>query len=322
MFANGLQSVFFLLFLFMWVFIRNVLLQCSATISTAWYPFRSTGRYIVFLAVARSPKRLWGIFIAVQIREQITSVRNSLLLSVTAQPQRHETHWGEQRSAHREQHTVELWSPSCQCPDSTGRELSSSVVLPACCTSQCQLRSSTLSYATMPNVLLDWVAIYGHWQEQIWTCRQRCWLHFLSGSLFGNMIKVITLEWSCAFFYPSVAPHPPPCLPPAKTLAQGHVSPRFSLFYYFKRVRLTPFITEHCSCQSCNRVKLFRHLGIEQSPTRISKPDVIQGGIIPSCDSSLICDLDPICTHMYLWLIPSWVSHHRIQELAKSIFIH
>lgn len=150
----------------------------------------------------------------------------------------------------------------------------------------------------------------------------RCWLPFLSGGLFGNMIKVITLERSCAFFHPSVPPRSPPCLPPAKTLAHGHVSPRFSLFYYFKRARPTPFITEHCSCQSCNRVKLFRHSGIEQSPTRISKPDVIQGGIIPSCDSSLICDLDPICTHMYLWLIPSWFSHHRIQELAKSIFIH
>lgn len=107
-----------------------MLLQCSsATISKARSPFRSPGKYIVFLDVARSPKRLWGIFIAVQIREQITSVRNSLLLSATAQPQRHETHWGEQRSAHREQHTVELRSPSCQCPNSTGRGLSPSATL-------------------------------------------------------------------------------------------------------------------------------------------------------------------------------------------------
>lgn len=73
---------------------------------------------------------------------------------------------------------------------------------------------------------------------------------------------------------------PPPPLPPAKTLAHSHASAYFSLFYYFKRLRLTPFITEHCSHQSCNRVKLFRHLGIQQSLVSISESDVIQGGII------------------------------------------
>lgn len=138
--------------------------------------------------------------------------------------------------------------------------------------------------------------IYGCWREQIWTCSQRCWLPFLSGSLFGNMIKVITLDWSCAFFCPPVPPLSTPSLPSAKTLAHGHASPCF--FFYLSLQKIAPHSIHH-------RTRLLSKLqqsllGIEQSPMRSFKPDVIQGGISPDRESSLISDLGHICTLTYL----------------------
>lgn len=111
------------------------------------------------------------------------------------------------------------------------------------------------------------------------------------------MIKAITRKRSRAFL--------PSPLPPPKTLAHSHASAYFSLFYYFKRLRLTPFITEHCSRQSCNRVRLFRHLGTKQSLVSISESDVILGGIIQHSESSLICHLYHICSHTHPWFILS-----------------
>ena len=95
--------------------------------------------------------------------------------------------------------------------------------------------------------------------------------------------------------------------------------PTFLCFITSKGLRLTPFITEHCSRQSCNRVKLFRHLGIQQSTVSISTSDVIQGGIIQHSESSLICDLCHICAHTHPWLNSSCFITLLIFHLTQPI---
>lgn len=74
-----------------------------------------------------------------------------------------------------------------------------------------------------------------------------------------------------------VLPSPPLC-PLLKLWHAATHRPTFLCFITSKGLRLAPFITEHCSRQSCNRVRLFRRLGTKQSLVSISESDVIQGG--------------------------------------------